>query len=49
VIRAALQAIDPLTAAGVLVATAATGAVYGMFSSAIAMRRRVAAATWSSV
>jgi hypothetical protein len=49
VIRAALHAIDPLTAVGVIVATAATDAVYVMFSSAIATRRRVAAATWSSV
>ena len=32
-----------------LVATAATDAVYVMFSSAIASRRRLPAATWSSV
>jgi hypothetical protein len=48
-IPGALLAIDPLTALGVLVATAATDAVYVMFSSAIASRRRVPAATWSSV
>ena len=48
-ILAALLAIDPLTAAGVLLATAATDAVYVMFSSAIAARRRLPAATWSSV
>ena len=46
---AALQAIDPLTAVGVLLATAATDAVYVMFSSAVAARKRVPAATWSSV
>jgi hypothetical protein len=45
----ALLAIDPLTALGVLVATAATDAVYVMFSSAVASRRRLPAATWSSV
>jgi hypothetical protein len=49
VIPAALQTIDPLTAAGVLLATAATDAVYVMFSSAIAARKRVPAATWSSI
>jgi hypothetical protein len=49
VIWAALRAIDPLTAAGVVAATAATDAVYVMFSSAIAARRRFAAANWSSV
>jgi hypothetical protein len=48
-IPAALLAIDPLTAVGVLLATAATDAVYVMFSSAIAARRRLPAATWSSV
>ena len=48
-VLAALLAIDPLTAAGVLLATAATDAVYVMFSSAIAARKRLPAATWSSV
>ena len=48
-IRDALSAIDPLTAAGVLLATAATDAVYVMFTASIAARRRVPAATWSSV
>lgn len=48
-IPAALHAIDPLTAIGVLAATAATDAVYVMFSSAIVARKRVAAANWSSV
>jgi len=41
--------IDPLTAAAVLVATAATDAVYVMFTSAVVTRRRVPAATWSSI
>ncbi|PPQ39553.1 hypothetical protein CCS01_01165 [Rhodopila globiformis] len=44
-----MRAIDPLTAAGVVVATAATDAVYVMFASAVATRRRLAAANWSSV
>ena len=41
--------IDPLLAAGVFVATAATDAVYVMFTAAVSARRRVPAATWSSV
>ncbi|MDB5408300.1 MAG: hypothetical protein JWL84_3212 [Rhodospirillales bacterium] len=41
--------IDPLTAVGVVLATAATDAVYVMFTSAVANRRRVPAATWSSI
>ena len=45
----ALLAVDPLTAGGVVLATAATDAVYVMFSSAVAARKRVPAATWSSV
>jgi uncharacterized membrane protein YhaH (DUF805 family) len=49
VIPAALLAIDPLTAVGVLGATAATDAVYVMFSSAILARKRIAAANWSSI
>jgi hypothetical protein len=48
-ISGAIRAIDPLTALGVLLATAATDAVYVMFSSAVAARKRVPAATWSSV
>ena len=43
------MAIDPLTAAGVLVATAATDAVYVLFTSAVVARKRVSAANWSSV
>ena len=41
--------IDPLTAAAVVVATAATDAVYVMFTSAVVARKRVPAASWSSV
>jgi hypothetical protein len=45
----ARAAIDPLTAGAVLLATAATDAVYVMFTSAVVARKRVPAATWSSV
>ena len=41
--------IDPLIAAGVVLATAATDAVYVMFTSAVVARKRMNAATWSSV
>jgi hypothetical protein len=36
-------------AVGVVLSTAATDAVYVLFSAAVASRRRVPAATWSSV
>ena len=42
------MSIDPLTAVGVLAATAATDAVYVMFTSADIARKRLSAATWSS-
>lgn len=42
-------AINPLTAGAVVLATAATDAVYVMFTSAVVTRRRVAAASWSSL
>ena len=42
------MSIDPLTAVGVLAATAATDAVYVMFTSAVIARKRLSAATWSS-
>ena len=45
----AMPSIDPMIAAGVVVATAATDAVYVMFTSAVVARRRVPAATWSSI
>jgi hypothetical protein len=41
--------INPLLAIGVVIATAATDAVYVMFTASVAARRRVPAATWSSV
>jgi uncharacterized membrane protein YhaH (DUF805 family) len=41
--------IVPLTALGVIAATAATDAVYVMFSSAVAQKRRIAAANWSGM
>lgn len=44
-----MMGINPLTAAGVVLATAATDAVYVMFTSAVVARRRVPAASWSSV
>jgi len=44
-----MPAIDPLLALGVVAATAATDAVYVMFTSAVVARRRVPAATWSSL
>ena len=44
-----MSAINPLTAAAVVLATAATDAVYVMFTSAVVARKRVPAATWSSV
>jgi hypothetical protein len=44
-----MMTISPLTAAGVVLATAATDAVYVMFTSAVVARRRVPAATWSAI
>lgn len=41
--------IDPLIAAAVVVATACTDAVYVLFTNAVVRRRRMPAATWSSV
>jgi uncharacterized membrane protein YfcA len=40
--------IQPLLALGVAASTAATDAVYVMFTSAVSSRRRFSAATWSS-
>ena len=48
-ISTAISSIDPPTALGVIAATAATDAVYVMFTSAVVARRRVHAASWSSV
>src|SRR3974390_1751487 len=47
--RNQMTMIDPLTATAVLAATAATDAVYVMFTSAVVARQRVPAATWSSI
>jgi hypothetical protein len=44
-----LEHIQPLLALGVVVCTAATDAVYVLFTASVSARRRVAAATWSSV
>jgi hypothetical protein len=44
-----LTPIEPLVALGVVVTTAATDAVYVLFSAAVSGRRRISAATWSSV
>jgi hypothetical protein len=44
-----MSAINPLTAVAVVLATAATDAVYVMFTSAVVARKRVPAATWSSI
>lgn len=41
--------IDPLLALGVAASTAATDAVYVMFNAAVSARRRIPAASWSSV
>jgi hypothetical protein len=41
--------LNPFLALGVLVSTAATDAVYVMFNAAVSARRRVPAATWSSL
>jgi hypothetical protein len=41
-------AVDPLVAAAVVVATAATDALYVRFAAAVAARRAAAAADWSA-
>lgn len=41
--------IQPLLAFGVVVSTAATDAVYVFFTAAVSSRRRISAATWSSI
>jgi hypothetical protein len=41
--------IHPLLALGVVASTAATDAVYVFFTAAVSGRRRISAATWSSV
>jgi hypothetical protein len=44
-----MTTVDPLTALGVLVATALTDAVYVQFTSAVVSRKRLWAANWSSL
>ena len=40
--------VQPLLALGVVASTAATDAVYVLFTASVAARRRVSAASWSS-
>lgn len=40
--------LNPLVAAGVVLATAATDALYVRFTAAVAARRPIAAANWSA-
>src|ERR1700751_5272336 len=47
--RNQMTMIDPLTATAVVAATAATDAVYVMFTSAVVAPKRAPAATWSSI
>ena len=44
-----LPEIDPFIALAVMGATAATDAVYVMFTNAVVRRHRLPAATWSSI
>ena len=44
-----LPALDPFTAGAVVLATAATDAVYVRFTSAVVSRRRLSAANWSGL
>jgi hypothetical protein len=41
--------LHPLLATGVVVSTAATDAVYVFFTAAVSGRRRISAASWSSI
>ena len=43
------SSIDPVVAAGVVASTAMTDAVYVFFNASVAARRRIAAASWSSM
>ena len=43
-----MASVDPLTAVAVVLATAATDAVYVMFTSAVIQKKRIPAATWSA-
>ena len=44
-----MHAPDPLIAFGVVASTALTDAVYVLFNAAVSSRRRVSAASWSSL
>jgi uncharacterized membrane protein YhaH (DUF805 family) len=44
-----LPPVDPLLAAGVVLSTMATDAVYVLFNAAVSGRRRLSAANWSSI
>ena len=44
-----MSQIQPWLALGVFLSTAATDAVYVFFNAAVSSRRRVPAATWSSI
>ena len=44
-----MSGLNPLIAAGVFASTALTDAVYVLFNAAVSQRRRIRAATWSSV
>jgi uncharacterized membrane protein YhaH (DUF805 family) len=44
-----LPPVDPLLAAGVVLSTMATDAVYVLFNAAVSARRRLSAANWSSI
>jgi hypothetical protein len=44
-----MSAINPLIAGAVILATAATDAVYVMFTAAVVAKKRLPAATWSSI
>ncbi len=44
-----MHAPHPLIAIGVMASTALTDAVYVLFNSAVSARRRISAASWSSV
>jgi hypothetical protein len=44
-----LPSVDPLIALGVVASTATTDAVYVLFNASVSERKRVAAASWSSL
>lgn len=44
-----MHAPNPLIALGVMASTALTDAVYVLFNSAVSRRRRISAASWSSL